>query len=123
MTFEEWVKIAHEYRVEKGWWDDPNRSIYSALIHIMCELAEVAEEIRDGRDPKVTHWSRDKRGNLKPEGVPSELADVVLLAMDFAGQYGIDLESAMLTKMSYNFTRSGRKEKAAERGTLQEKEE
>ena len=47
-------------------------------------------------------------GILKPEGVQSELADIVIRVMDAAAQYGIDLEAVVLEKMSYNAARSWR---------------
>lgn len=44
----------------------------------------------------------------KPEGVPSELADVLIRIGDMAYLYGIDLEKAVEEKMAYNKTRSFR---------------
>jgi len=42
----------------------------------------------------------------KPEGIPSELADVVIRVLDICGWYGIDLEEAIKEKMEYNASRS-----------------
>ena len=44
----------------------------------------------------------------KPEGVPSELADVVIRIGDICGYFGIDLEAAILEKLEYNKSRSYR---------------
>ena len=44
-------------------------------------------------------------GYAKPEGVPSELADIVIRVMDIAEFYGIDLAQAILDKMEYNNAR------------------
>lgn len=44
----------------------------------------------------------------KPEGVPSELADVVIRAADFADHYGINLAAAIEEKLAYNATRGHR---------------
>jgi NTP pyrophosphatase (non-canonical NTP hydrolase) len=41
----------------------------------------------------------------KPEGVWSELADVVIRVADMCGVYGIDLEDAIIKKLAYNKTR------------------
>lgn len=41
----------------------------------------------------------------KPEGVASELADVVIRVADLCGLYGIDLETALEEKMAFNDTR------------------
>ncbi len=59
------------------------------------------EEFRDGREPTEIYFRIDG----KPEGVPIELADVMIWCMDMADYYGIDLESAILTKMEFNRTR------------------
>ena len=41
----------------------------------------------------------------KPEGIPIELADVLIRVFDFCGKHGIDLEAAVLEKMAFNRTR------------------
>lgn len=41
----------------------------------------------------------------KPEGIPSEIADVVIRCCHFAGEKGIDLAAAILEKTAYNKTR------------------
>ena len=41
----------------------------------------------------------------KPEGIPSELADIVIRVADLCGYYGIDLEAAITEKMEYNKSR------------------
>lgn len=45
---------------------------------------------------------------MKPEGVPSELADIIIRVLDMCGWYGIDIEAAVAEKMEYNETRSYR---------------
>ena len=42
---------------------------------------------------------------LKPEGFPTELADVVIRVGDLAGRLGIDLAAVIGEKMAYNITR------------------
>lgn len=42
---------------------------------------------------------------LKPEGVPSEFADIIIRVLDACAAYGIDIDAAMREKMSYNRTR------------------
>lgn len=49
-----------------------------------------------------------EKGYLKPEGIPAELADVVIRVMDAAVHYGIDLEASIIEKMNYNKTRDFR---------------
>ena len=72
---------------------------YLAMIH--SEVSEIVDELRKGRSPDETYYGPDR----KPEGVPTELADVVLRCFDFAYVYGIDLEGAILEKHSFNADR------------------
>lgn len=44
-------------------------------------------------------------GFLKPEGVPSELADIIIRVGDVTEQYDIDLAQEVLLKQAYNSTR------------------
>lgn len=42
---------------------------------------------------------------LKPEGVPSEFADIIIRVLDACAAYGIDIDAAIAEKMAYNATR------------------
>lgn len=73
-------------------------------LHLVtCEVAEATEELRDGNDPTLVYHS----GGLtrKPEGVPIELADVVIRVFALAEAEGIDMSTAINMKMAYNRTR------------------
>ncbi len=74
-----------------------------ALMH--SELSEALEEMRspDGRRLNATYYNSNKP--TKPEGVPAELADVVIRILGFCERNEIDLGSAILEKMAYNDTR------------------
>lgn len=55
-------------------------------------------------DEEAAHVMR-RREDGKPEGVPAELADIVIRVFDMAKAYGIDLADAIEEKMAYNMTR------------------
>lgn len=68
---------------------------------IGCEVAEAIEEIRDGHEPCETYYGEGG----KPEGYPSELADVIVRALDLAYMLGIDIEDAVQEKLAFNASR------------------
>ena len=74
------------------------------LVHIHSEVSEIYEALRKGS--ALTKIYHDDDG--KPEGVPAELADVVLSCFGMAGLYGIDLEAAILEKHAYDRVRAFR---------------
>lgn len=83
---------------------------------IMSEGAEALEELRSGR-PANENYYTDSDGNEaarlsvnaklnKPEGVPSEIADIVIRCFDFADEAGFSLINMILEKLDYNDTRA-----------------
>lgn len=72
---------------------------FVALIH--SEVSEILEEFRSGHLATETYYKDDG----KPEGVPAELADVIIRCLDMADYYGIDIEDAIREKMEFNETR------------------
>lgn len=74
------------------------------LMLIVSELAEAMEEIRKGIPVGLTYYTTEGL-EPKPEGFPSELADVVIRALDLAYTEGIDLEQVIKEKLVYNRSR------------------
>lgn len=96
LTLNGLVKTAHKAAADKGFWDTkPNIGEKIALIH--SELSEALEEVRAGHAPDEVY-----EVDGKPEGMPIELADVVIRVADLCGHYGIDLNSVVHRKLNYN---------------------
>jgi hypothetical protein len=70
-----------------------------ALMH--SEVSEALEAYRDGWAPCALRLGPDG----KPEGVPSELADVIIRVLHFSGKHSINIEDAVMAKMAYNKSR------------------
>lgn len=133
MNINELIQKVHQNAKDHGWWDEP-RSMAELLCLIHSEVSEALEEDRNHRKPGETYYSGKSNSSMrmgsmsfstlfsetpridfdstgekimiaKPEGIPSELADIVIRVMDICGMYGIDLEKAILEKMEYNRTR------------------
>lgn len=107
--------------------ENPKHLLAECML-IATEIAEAAEEIRGSKknpyklglyfaDPLTPEFVFDNQIDVsedatfllrKPEGVPAELADVVIRCFDFADKYGINLDEAIRHKMVYNRTRPRR---------------
>lgn len=100
------LREAHAVARSKGWhdgadWSDPQRQL-AGLMLITTEVAEAAECVRAG------HLTAMQGANGKPEGLPSELADIVIRLGDYAGAMGIDIEAAVTEKAAFNKRRPHR---------------
>jgi NTP pyrophosphatase (non-canonical NTP hydrolase) len=100
-TITEWCRHVHQNAIEKGFYDgfDPKnpQHLLSRLMLIVSEAAEAGEVVRDGHG--VVSWHR---ADGKPEGLGSELADIVIRTFDFAAALGIDLEAVIEEKAAFN---------------------
>lgn len=103
LTVAELIEESHGTSVEKGWWQDTNTNFLEKLMLIVSEVSEVCEEYRvNGIDPdKMIYYS----DGGKPEGIASELADVLIRVADLCGKHQIPLEEALIRKLEYNKTR------------------
>ena len=80
-----------EYGVER------QASTFERLGLIHSEVSEAYEAVRRGTPD---HWQG------KPEGLASELADIIIRTCELAQIQGIDLDFAVDCKMCYNRLRS-----------------
>ncbi len=112
-TLQELVERAHDAACRKGWWTPynvagqdslsiPPDSIAAKCMLVVTEIAEAVECVRDGQ---IETFEGEDR---KPEGLPIELADVVIRVADLCGAMGIDLDEAVRIKLTYNATRKHR---------------
>lgn len=124
----ELAKDIHRTAVEKGWWGDLSdyrpdrpgghnyaRNFGEILCLIHSEVSEALEEYRDGHP--LTEIRHEATGHpevapetgvlygWKPEGVPVEMADIIIRVLDACAALGIDIDRALQLKTEFNKTR------------------
>lgn len=94
--------------------------VMEKICLIVSEAMEAAEGFRDaGTDLRALYWVdssgakhalsiADAKAGLKPEGLSSEFADVIIRVCDLSHSLGLDLVTALEAKAEFNRTRSFR---------------
>jgi len=103
MTIADLVYEANKTAKEKGW-DDPPPTFAEALALLHSEVSEALEEYRNGYAPSEARTRHDG----KPEGIPSEMADILIRVGHYCAIFGIDLDEALRVKLEWNKSRPHR---------------
>ena len=99
------------YRISKDHgFHDPPKSVAEDIALMHSELSEALEDHRSGYKPDFMWYetkssSNDAEGPLKPCGIPSEIADLIIRALDFCGAHNINIDKAVSEKMAFNRSR------------------
>jgi hypothetical protein len=79
------------------------------LMLIVTEAAEAMEELRRGKAPGEVFYKdepdRSQDTVMKPCGVPSEIADIMIRCLHFCGKHEIPIGRVLVEKMIYNDNR------------------
>lgn len=88
MNYSQLAAELHEAAVAKGFWDVDD-ALVKHCAKMLSELGEVVQADRAGIMYEV------ERDGAKPEGVAPELADFVMMALDFCAEVEADLNAIL----------------------------
>jgi len=100
-----------EVNTAAGWRgpDAPAPTFLESMALLHTEVSEAVEAFRvHGLADATADTTHGRIGLPKPEGVGSELADVLIRLLDSADLFGIDLADEYARKLAYNRTRTHR---------------
>lgn len=108
MDLNELRDMVHKHANEHGWWEGDNENFLSKLCLVHSEVSEACEAFRESGPKSINFtWYNEERNN-KPEGVPSEFADIIIRVLDMCGHWNIDIQAAVEEKEAFNRTREYR---------------
>lgn len=92
------ARAVAEVNFDNKWFED-DRRFGEDMALLASEVSEALEAWRDGDHVTVVN----EKG--KPEGMPSELADVLIRLLDTVYRYNVDLDKEFWLKLKFNRTR------------------
>lgn len=100
------AEIIHNINTKNGWFES-YRTFGDDIALLHSEVSEMFEAYRAKGLVDMTDPSH-KDQVVKPEGVGSEAADVLIRLLDTCYRHKIDLDFEMTRKLEYNATRGYR---------------
>lgn len=110
-SLEQMEEEVYRTNVANGWFED-GRTFGDDIALLHSEVSEAFEAFRDhGLDDVTvgttyaTQAEVDAAPPVKPEGVGSEFADILVRLLDSSRRHGINLRSEYVRKIAFNKTR------------------
>ncbi len=107
-SLDDWGHEVHHIALEHGWWDLymlPTAGMALTVDQVLAKLALVTSEVSETVEAVRNGEPHLEFRDGKPEGIGSELADVVIRVMDLCEALDIDLQRCMHEKVKYNASR------------------